>query len=127
MIDKMYKFNKILEYLKSRNNISASLISVYIPFNKAKDAVIRQLENELSIQPTKHMRKTLAYLIDLLNNIEIPKNGICLFAGTTGDEDNTVETIAIKPLYKLKKYRYICEESYDTDPLEKMEILWRNT
>lgn len=127
MIDKKYKFKKQLEYLDTRNNNSGTLISLYIPWGKYREEVINHLQREIGYLKridtpnARYIEKTLDSLIEWIDHIQIPQKGICFFTGIRSNEDHTIETIIVKPPYKIESYMYMCDEFYNTSKLKGMK------
>ncbi len=118
-----YKFERKLEYIKSRQNDSPTLVSLYIPYDKPKKDIIYHLINEVILLKkietlrSKAMVKTLESLIEWVYHTEIPKKGMCIFTGISGDNDYNIEIIEVKPPFALESYTYVCDDRYFTDRL----------
>ena len=115
-----YKLERNLEYIKSRQNDSKTLVSLYIPYDKPKRDIIFHLRNEVillkKIETSRSniVLKTLESLIEWLKHTEIPKNGMCIFTGIRSDSDHTIDIIEVKPPFALESYTYVCDDCYFT-------------
>lgn len=118
-----YKFKRKLEYIKSRQNDSQTLVSLYIPYDKPKKDIIYHLRYKVvlfsNIEPlsSKAMVKTLESLIEWLEHTKIPKKGMCIFTGISSDNDHNIEIIEVKPPFVILSYTYMCDDRYFTDRL----------
>ena len=118
-----YKFKRNLEYIKSRQNDSQTLVSLYIPYDKPKRDIIYHLINEVILLKkietlrSKAMVKTLESLIECVDHTEIPKKGMCIFTGISSDNDYNIEIIEVKPPFRILSYTYVCDDRYFTDRL----------
>lgn len=127
-----YKFERKLEYLKSRHNDSNTLVSLYIPYNKPKKDIIYRLRNEIiflnktetSISNVKS--KILESLIEWLEHTKIPKKGMCIFIGIRSDNDHTIEIIDVKAPFVIPSHIYVCDDRYFTDRLLNLYMAYQS-
>lgn len=130
MQQSQYQFKKIVEDIKSKQGRDTELVSLYIPYNTQIHEVTSHLRDEFSQASNIKSRITrlnvqsvIKSLLSWLKTInKIPTNGIVIFCGAIdiGANKTDVQMFIVDPIEPIKTYKYHCDSSFFTTPLETM-------
>lgn len=123
-MDYREKFELLVNEISKKHISTASLISLYIPYNKPIEEILSKLKTERlnhdSIQQLHRSTTIKALIITLEQHMTVPEQGLCVFAGIRSDTEQTGEIFVIKCPVKIETYRFHCDNKYYTAPLDKM-------
>jgi peptide chain release factor subunit 1 len=125
-----YNFKKTIEDIKNKHGRGTELVSLYIPHGTQIHEVSSHLRDELgqalnikSRVTRLNVQSVIQSLLSRLKMInKIPDNGIVIFCGAIdiGANKTDVQTHIIEPIESIKTYKYYCDSSFYTEPLERM-------
>ncbi len=124
------KLKKLIKLLKSIKGRGTQLISYYIPAGYNLQAAIRHIDQEIhtaqnikSRLTRKNVMAALEKIAQELRNLhELPKNGLIVFCGNIASQEGATDLRIwlIEPPYPLNIRLYRCDQTFITEPLEKM-------
>ena len=125
-----YKLRRIVETLKKCRGRHTELISVYITPDYNLDNVINQLTQEQGTASNIKSKSTRKNVTDALEKIvqhlrlykKAPKNGLAIFCGNISEQEGAqdIELWAIEPNEPISIRLYRCDQTFVTEPLEKI-------
>jgi len=125
-----YKIRKILETLKRCRGRHTELVTVYIPPGTMIEQTINQLSQEQGTASNIKSKSTRTNVVDALEKIiqhlrlykTTPKNGLAVFCGNVSDREGVqdIEIWAIEPSEPVSVKMYRCDQTFVTEPLEKI-------
>jgi peptide chain release factor subunit 1 len=125
-----YHMRKILEQLKKARGRHTELISVYIPPTQKLEVVINQLAQEQGTASNIKSKQTRKNVMDALEKIiqhlrmykDTPIHGLAVFSGNISEREGAqeMELWAIEPKEPVAIKTYRCDQTFLTEPLEKM-------
>ncbi len=125
-----YKIRKLLETLKKCRGRHTELITVYIPPGTSMDQVIGQLSQEQGTASNIKSKQTKTNVVDALEKIiqhlrlykGTPPHGLAVFCGNVSEREGVqdLEIWAIEPSEPVPIKLYRCEQTFITEPLEKI-------
>ncbi len=124
-------FKKKLAKMEKYRGRGTELISVYIPPETDRSAVMGQLSEELSQssnikspQTKKNVQGALRKITNFLKqiNFKLPPNGLVVFAGNVSETEGRtdIRLFTIKPVKELKTKLYWCDSTFHLIPLKEM-------
>lgn len=127
--NKQHELRKIVKELEKHEGRGTQLVSVYIPPHKPISTVISHISNEYGEANNIKQKQTRKNVQSALSSIksrlkyydETPDNGMAIFSGVIDRESRETETIVIDSLpEEIQSYRYHCDNTFLTEPLQKM-------
>jgi len=125
-----YKIRKILETLKKCRGRHTELITVYVPPGTMPEKVIGQLFQEQGTASNIKSSSTRKNVVDALEKIiqhlrmykTIPEHGLAIFCGNVSEREGQqdIELWAIEPSEPVTIKLYRCDQTFVTEPLEKI-------
>jgi peptide chain release factor subunit 1 len=125
-----YKIRKILETLKKQRGRHTELITVYVPPDTDIIQIINQLQQEQGTAGNIKSKQTRKNVTDALEKIvqhlrmykRTPKNGLAVFCGDISGQEGQqdIELWAIEPSEPVDVKLYRCDQTFVTEPLEKL-------
>jgi len=125
-----YKIRKILETLRKCRGRHTELITVYIPPGAMIEQTINQLAQEQGTAVNIKSKSTRTNVVDALEKIiqhlrlykQTPKNGLAIFCGNISEREGQqdLEIWAIEPSEPVTVKMYRCDQTFVTEPLEKI-------
>jgi peptide chain release factor subunit 1 len=125
-----YKIRKILEALKKQRGRHTELITVYIPPDTDVNQIINQLQQEQGTAVNIKSKQTRKNVTDALEKIvqhlrlykHTPKHGLAVFCGNIAEQEGQqdLEIWAIEPSDPVDVKMYRCDQTFVTEPLEKL-------
>ncbi|MBI4044327.1 MAG: peptide chain release factor 1 [Candidatus Diapherotrites archaeon] len=124
-------FKKKLAKLEKFRGRGTEMISVYIPSDTDRGAVMGQLNEEISQssnikspQTRKNVQGALRKISGFLKqiNFKIPQTGLVVFAGNVSESEGKtdIRLFTIKPIKELRTRLYWCDSQFHLEPLREM-------
>lgn len=128
--DSRYKLKKIVKMLSSIRGRHTEMVSVYVPAGYSLHEITSQLKQEQGTADnikSKQVRKNVVSALErILRHIQLykktPDNGVAFFAGNISEKEGAsdIELWALEPPEPIKTKLYWCDQTFVTEPLEKM-------
>lgn len=125
-----YKIRKIMETLKKCRGRHTELITVYIPPTTMMEQVINQLSQEQGTASNIKSSSTRKNVTDALEKViqhlrtykRTPEHGLAIFCGNVSEREGQqdLELWAIEPSEPIAVKLYRCDQTFVTEPLEKI-------
>ncbi len=125
-----YKIRKILDNLRGVRGRHTELITVYIPPGTMIEQVINQLIQEQGTASNIKSKSTRKNVTDALEKIiqhlrlykRTPPHGLAVFCGNVSEREGQqdIELWAIEPSEPVSVKLYRCDQTFVTEPLEKI-------
>jgi peptide chain release factor subunit 1 len=125
-----YRIRKILELLKKCRGRHTELITVYIPPDTLIEKVTAQLFQEQGTASNIKSSATRNNVVDALEKIiqhlkiykQTPPHGLAIFCGNVSEREGVqdIELWAIEPSEPVPIKLYRCDQTFVTEPLEKI-------
>jgi peptide chain release factor subunit 1 len=124
-------FKKKLKRLAKIKGTGTELISLYIPPDSNRGAVMSQLTTEISQSSNikdpktrKNVQGALRKVISFLKRIDfkIPPRGLAIFCGNISQQPgrSDIRLFAIHPVKRLTTKLYWCDSQFNLEPLKEM-------
>lgn len=124
-------FKKKLAKLEKFRGRGTEMISVYIPPDTDRGAVMGQLNEEISQssnikspQTRKNVQGALRKISGFLKqiNFKLPPTGLVVFAGNVSESEGKtdIRLFTIKPIKELRTRLYWCDSQFHLEPLREM-------
>ncbi|VVB99225.1 Peptide chain release factor subunit 1 [uncultured archaeon] len=124
-------FRKKLKKLEKFQGHGTELISVYIPEDTDRGAVMNQLTSELSQSSNikspstrKNVQGALRKITGFLKqiNFNIPSNGLVVFSGNISETEGRtdIRLFTVRPVKDLRTKLYWCDSRFHLEPLKDM-------
>ncbi|MDO8537864.1 MAG: peptide chain release factor aRF-1, partial [archaeon] len=124
-------FKKKIKMLEAFKGKGTELISVYIPPETDRGAVMGQLSDEMSQssnikspQTRKNVQGALKRISNFLKqiNFKIPETGLVVFSGNVSEKEGVsdIRLFTVHPPTKLKTKLYWCDSEFHLAPLKEM-------
>ncbi len=126
-----YEFRKVIEDLREYEGSGTQLVTIYVPPDKQISDVVAHVTQEHSEASNIKSKQTRTNVQDALTSIkdrlryykEPPENGMVLFSGAIdsgGGQTEMVTKVLENPPDPVQSFRYHCDSSFLTEPLEEM-------
>jgi peptide chain release factor subunit 1 len=126
---KQHKLKKLLAWLSGREGRGIEFISLYIPREKSLDEVISILKAESASSVTRS--KSVDRFQDAIKNVvqnlrlqmEIPENGIAIFAGTFAANESESPNLNVEevvPPEPINSFLFEVKNYFQLEPLREM-------
>ena len=127
-----YEFRKVIEELKDHTGSGTQLVTIYVPPDKQISDVADHALQEHSEASNIKSKSTRTNVQDALTSIKDrlryydnfpPENGMVLFSGavdTGGGQTKMITEVLEQPPQPIESFRYHCDSSFLTEPLEEM-------
>ena len=125
-----YKIRKILETLKKQRGRHTEMITVYIPPGTMIEQTINQLSQEQGTAVNIKSKQVRTNVTDSLEKIiqhlrlykTTPPHGLAIFCGNIAEREGSqdLEIWAIEPSEPVDVKMYRCDQTFVTEPLEKL-------
>ncbi|WP_435359725.1 peptide chain release factor aRF-1 [Haloarchaeobius sp. DFWS5] len=128
---KKYEFQKVIEELQDYEGSGTQLVTIYVPEDKMISDVVAHVTQEHSEAANIKSKQTRTNVQDALTSIKDrlryyknpPKDGMVLFSGAInsgGGQTDMVTKVLESPPEPVESFRYHCDSSFLTEPLEHM-------
>ena len=127
-----YEFRKVIEELTDYSGSGTQLVTIYVPPDKQISDVADHVIQEHSEASNIKSKSTRTNVQDALTSIKDrlryydtfpPDNGMVLFSGavdTGGGQTKMITEVLERPPQPVQSFRYHCDSSFLTAPLEEM-------
>ncbi|MGM0592805.1 MAG: peptide chain release factor aRF-1 [Halobacteriota archaeon] len=127
-----YEFRKVIEDLDEYEGSGTQLVTIYIPPDKQISDVVAHVIQEHSEASNIKSKQTRTNVQDALTSIKDrlryfdtfpPDNGIVIFSGAIdsgGGQTEMITKVLESPPQPIESFRYHCDSSFLTEPLEDM-------
>ncbi len=127
-----YEFKKVIEDLREYEGSGTQLVTIYIPEDKQISSVVQHVTQEHSEASNIKSKQTRTNVQDALTSIKDrlryydtfpPDNGIVIFSGAIdagGGQTDMITKVLESPPEPIQSFRYHCDSSFLTEPLEDM-------
>jgi peptide chain release factor subunit 1 len=126
-----YEFRKVIEDLTEYEGSGTQLVTIYVPPDKQISDVVAHVTQEHSEASNIKSKQTRTNVQDALTSIkdrlryykEPPENGMVLFSGAIdsgGGQTEMVTKVLENPPDPVQSFRYHCDSTFLTEPLEEM-------
>jgi peptide chain release factor subunit 1 len=127
-----YEFRKVIEELKDYSGSGTQLVTIYVPPDKQISDVVNHAVQEHSEASNIKSKSTRTNVQDALTSIKDrlryydtfpPDNGLVIFSGavdTGGGQTKMITEVLEQPPQPIESFRYHCDSSFLTEPLEHM-------
>ncbi|PSP79110.1 peptide chain release factor 1 [Halobacteriales archaeon QS_1_68_20] len=126
-----YEFRKVIEELQEYEGSGTQLVTIYVPPDREISDVAAHVTQEHSEASNIKSKQTRTNVQDALTSIkdrlkyykEPPENGMVLFSGavdTGGGRTDMITEVLENPPHPVESFRYHCDSSFLTEPLEEM-------
>ncbi|MGM0604778.1 MAG: peptide chain release factor aRF-1 [Halobacteriota archaeon] len=127
-----YEYRKVIEELQEYEGSGTQLVTIYIPEDKQISAVVEHVVQEHSEAANIKSKQTRTNVQDALTSIKDrlryygnfpPENGMVLFSGAVnsgGGQTEMITRVLERPPEPVESFRYHCDSSFLTEPLEHM-------
>jgi peptide chain release factor subunit 1 len=127
-----YEFRKVIEELKDYSGSGTQLVTIYVPPDKQISDVVDHVRQEHSEAANIKSKATRTNVQDALTSIKDrlryydtfpPENGLVVFSGavdTGGGQTKMITEVLEQPPQPIESFRYHCDSSFLTEPLEGM-------
>jgi peptide chain release factor subunit 1 len=127
-----YEFTKVIEELQEYEGSGTQLVTIYVPEDKQISDVVEHVTQEHSEASNIKSKQTRTAVQDALTSIKDrlryygnfpPENGLVLFSGAIdagGGQSDMVTRVLENPPEPVQSFRYHCDSSFLTEPLEHM-------
>ena len=129
---KKYEFRRVIEELQEYEGSGTQLVTIYVPDDRLVSDVVEHVVQEHSEASNIKSKSTRTNVQDALTSIKDrlryydtkpPENGMVLFSGavdTGGGRSDMVTKVLESPPQPVQSFRYHCDSSFLTEPLEEM-------
>ena len=126
-----YEFRKVIEELKEYRGSGTQLVTIYVPPDRQISDVVAHVTQEHSEASNIKSKDTRTNVQDALKSIKDrlkyydtpPDNGMVLFSGaidTGGGRTDMITRALESPPQEIQSFRYHCDSTFLTEPLEEM-------
>jgi peptide chain release factor subunit 1 len=126
-----YEFQKVIEDLSDHDGSGTQLVTIYVPPDTRISDVVAHVTQEHSEASNIKSKDTRTNVQDALKSIKDrlkyydtpPENGMVLFSGavdTGGGRTDMVTEVLENPPQPIESFRYHCDSTFLTEPLEEM-------
>ena len=126
-----YEFRRVIEDLKSHEGSGTQLVTIYVPSDRQISDVVAHVTQEHSEAANIKSKQTRTNVQDALTSIKDrlryydnpPENGMVLFSGAInsgGGQTDMITRVLEDPPRPVESFRYHCDSSFLTEPLEEM-------
>jgi peptide chain release factor subunit 1 len=126
-----YEFRRVIEELEEYEGSGTQLVTIYVPDDKQLSDVVAHVTQEHSEASNIKSKSTRTNVQDALTSIKdrlryydtAPENGMVLFSGAVdsgGGQTEMVTRVLESPPDPVQSFRYHCDSSFLTEPLEEM-------
>jgi len=126
-----YEFRKVLDELDEYEGSGTQLVTIYVPEDRQLSDVVQHVTQEHSEASNIKSKQTRTAVQDALKSIkdrlkyysDPPENGMVLFSGAVdsgGGRTEMVTKVLESPPQAVESFRYHCDSSFLTEPLEEM-------
>ena len=126
-----YQYRKVLEELQEYEGSGTQLVTIYVPPDTQISEVAQHATTEYSEASNIKSKQTRTNVQDALSSIKSrlqyydrpPENGMVLFSGaidTGGGRTEMVTKVLDDPPEPIQSFRYHCDSTFYTEPLEEM-------
>jgi peptide chain release factor subunit 1 len=128
---KKYEFRRVIEELDGYDGSGTQLVTIYVPEDKLLSDIVAHVTQEHSEASNIKSKSTRTNVQDALTSIKDrlryydnpPESGMVLFSGAVnsgGGQTEMVTRVLESPPDPVQSFRYHCDSSFLTEPLEEM-------
>ncbi|MFP4217341.1 MAG: peptide chain release factor aRF-1 [Salinarchaeum sp.] len=126
-----YEYRRVIEELQEYEGSGTQLVTIYVPEDTQISEVTQHVTTEYSEASNIKSKQTRTNVQDALSSIKArlqyydrpPENGMVLFSGAIdagGGQTEMVTKVLENPPQPIQSFRYHCDSTFLTEPLEEM-------
>ncbi len=126
-----YEYRRVIEELQEYEGSGTQLVTIYVPEDTQISEVTQHVTTEYSEASNIKSKQTRTNVQDALSSIKArlqyydrpPENGMVLFSGAIdagGGQTEMVTKVLESPPQPIQSFRYHCDSTFLTEPLEEM-------